>query len=107
MQQVSTGTVKIFSTSCARKMILTFIQNGISLQKVMGKALVMGLVRHVTLLNIRNDKILVYITRSNLDHWNKNVSFNKKDTKNRGHEESMAKMERKTLKHREFFTVFR
>ena len=64
MQQVSTGTVKVFSTSCTRKMILTFMQNGISLQQVMGKALVMGLVRHVMLLNIRNNKILVYMTRA-------------------------------------------
>ena len=58
-------------------MILTFMQNRISLQ-VMGKALLMGLLRHVVLLDIRNNKILVYMKGPNLDHWNKNVNFNKK-----------------------------
>ena len=62
VQQVGTRTEKIFSTSCIIKMILTFMQNRISLQ-VMGKALLMGLVRHVVLLDIRNNKILVYMKR--------------------------------------------
>ena len=45
-------------------MILTFMQNGISLQQVVGKTLAMGLVRHAMLRDSRNyNKILVYMTR--------------------------------------------
>ena len=48
VQQVSTRTVKIFSTSYTMKMILTFTQNGIFLQQVRGKALMIGETYYVT-----------------------------------------------------------
>ena len=68
------------------------MQNGISLQQVVGKALVMGCVRHVMLPDIRNKNINVY-----LDHGGKNLIFIKKDKKNQGvQEESRAKSEKKT-----------
>ena len=40
-----------------------------------------------------------------MDHWSKNVSFNKNDKKNRRHKACRAKMEIKTLNARQFFTV--
>ena len=52
---------------------------------------------YVMLLDSRNNKILYRWQGPNLDHWSKNVSFNKKDNeKNRVHKESRAEMERKT-----------
>ena len=63
------------------------MQNGISLQQVVGKALVMGWVRHVRLPDIRNKNINIY-----LDHGGKNLIFIKKNKKNQGvQEESRAK----------------
>ena len=44
-------------------MILASMQNGISLQQGMGKVLVIVLVRHVILLDNKNNKVLVYMTR--------------------------------------------